>query len=46
MSDSKNEPGSEATQVSKTIQRIRVELRAFEVLRSTVMEVTDNESLE
>jgi len=46
MSDKTNESGSDATEVSKTIGKIRIELRAFETLRSTVMDATNNEDLE
>jgi hypothetical protein len=46
MSDKMNESGSDAAEVSQTIEKIRVELRAFETLRSTVMDATDNEFLE
>jgi len=41
-----NGSGSDATEVSKTIESIRAELGAFETLRSIVMDVTENKSLE
>jgi hypothetical protein len=46
MSDRMNESGSEATEVSKMIERIRVELLKFETLRSLTHGATDKEALE